>query len=262
MKKFLSLILSTMMALSIVATTASADGQFEVSANDVTVEKGASTVTVSISLKNNPGITGYNSYVGYNASVLEFLGGSGEYSIGDTFSKKYSISFNKPNTKNNPFICNPFSTDPIEGDGEFIKLVFHVKDGATPGTYPITVSASKRGNFSDSNGNKIDSSLIKYTNGSVTIPGAVEEEVKADFDKDAATKYEYDTVYNYGVGGTVTVPAGKSTTGVTFDISNGTDTFNYDFDFGTSIAANTSFGLNIGNVPKDVTLTFSNLKVK
>lgn len=88
------------------------------------------------------------------------------------------------------------------------------------------------------------------------------KELKAEFDTAAASKFTYDDVYNYGVGGTVTVPEGKSATGVTFDISNGTQIKNYDFDFGTSIAADTSFGLNIYRVPVGVELSFSNLQVK
>ena len=87
-------------------------------------------------------------------------------------------------------------------------------------------------------------------------------ELKAEFDTAAASKFTYGDVYNYGIGGAVTVPEGKSATGVTFDISNGTQTKNYDFDFGTSIAADTSFGLNICRVPVGVELSFSNLQVK
>ena len=95
-----------------------------------------------------------------------------------------------------------------------------------------------------------------------SVEPPVVEEVKAEFDTTAASKFTYGDVYNYGVGGTVTVPAEKSATGVTFDISNGTKTVNYDFDFGTSIAADASFGLNIYRVPVGVELSFSNLQVK
>lgn len=141
-------------------------------------------------------------------------------------------------------------------NGGFMTFYFTVVDPSKKGDIKLSVETFK--NFDNS------VNEVSAVNGmSVAGMGKSEEPVvTAAFDKDAATKYEYDTVYNYGVGGTVTVPEGKSTTGVTFDISNGTDTHNYNFDFGTSIAANTSFGLNIGNVPKDVTLTFSNLKVK
>ncbi len=150
-------------------------------------------------------------------------------------------------------------------DSGVLCKVYYETDPSTPITFtvtPLAEGACQTGKVvnSEFKGNEEPKLLGATYDFNKSTPPA--EEVKAAFDKDAATKYEYETVYNYGVGGTVTVPAGKSTTGVTFDISNGTDTFNYDFDFGTSIAANTSFGLNIGNVPKDVTLTFSNLKVK
>lgn len=151
-------------------------------------------------------------------------------------------------------------------DSGVLCKVYYKTDPSTPITFtvtPLAQGACLTGKVVDSDfkGDEEPKLLGATCDFNKSTPPA--EEVKAAFDKDAATKYEYETVYNYGVGGTVTVPEGKNVTGVTFDISNGIDEpYHYDFDFGKNISANVSFGLNIGNVPKDVTLTFSNLKVK
>lgn len=250
MKKILSLVLSTIMTMSIIATTAFAADNFEVAANDVTATEGASTVTVTVSLKNNPGFKSFSTYVEYDPSVLEYKASKkSEYKILGDFGD-FDMTLTKPNTTLNPFILYAYSADAITGDGDFIDLVFYIKDGAKGGKYPITLTAGPNSTVGEDGKTPL---AVTYTSGSVTIPGAVEEEVKTAIDTDypEVTK---DGIRAIGTSGTVTVPAGKSFSKIDFTFENSKgETGSYTWDFGTSISATTTYGLNIYNVPADVT---------
>lgn len=269
MKKFLSAIIAMTMIATTFVTSAFAAGEFKV---DVTSNKSAGmnegdTAVVTATL--SPGFANFGISFDFDDEIFEIAkapaasststfgglidGNDRNCSFAGSENQKAEVNVDveDPDTGDITTVTKPgvykvqirlkAKTDIKAGDysvNVIVKSVFDENDVAlTPVVTPTTIHV---------NGTKIDKPA----------------EVKAEFDAAAASKFTYGDVYNYGVGGSVTVPEGKSATGVTFDISNGTKTVNYDFDFGTSISANASFGLNIGNVPKDITLTFDNLQVK
>ena len=269
MKKFLSAIIAMTMIATTFVTSAFAAGEFKV---DVTSNKSAGmnegdTAVVTATLSH--GFYAFGLSFDFDRDIFEVAKAPAASST-STFKgmiEGNDVKCSFAGSENQKAEVEVDVEDPDTGDittvtkpGVYkIQIRLKAKTDIKTGDYPVNVIVDTA--FAD--GDVVLTPVVTPT--TIHVNGTKTDEpteVKAEFDKDAATKYEYDTVYNYGVGGTVTVPEGKSTTGVTFDISNGTDTHNYNFDFGTSIAANTSFGLNIGNVPKDVTLTFSNLKVK
>ncbi len=62
-----------------------------------------------------------------------------------------------------------------------------------------------------------------------------------------------------GIGGTVTVPEGKSFTSLVFSLNNGTKNGTYTWEFGAAISATVTFGLNIWNTPADVDVTVNSV---
>lgn len=251
MKKFISAFIALAMIATTFVSTAFAAGTLNVAFSvDADSYKVGDTVTCTASLSGDT-FASCSLRLDYDMTVLSFVKASKSASLAGNlgYNDAGSIASASFAADDNIDMSQPHT----------ITYTFKVLDTAAAGTYDIKLLTGANTYAYD-----IDDDDVAVSGNVTTVKIVSDEpaEATAAFDKDAATKYEYDTVYNYGVGGTVTVPEGKSTTGVTFDISNGTDTYNYNFDFGTSIAANTSFGLNIGNVPKDVTLTFSNLKVK
>ena len=268
--------LSAFMSMAIVATMLSA----------FTVAHAADTIKFNISADFNEekgqvevkvGYTGFNSAILYDEENVTVNGlRSIQFSIKNDANlapasqfttKKYGcLGFGKAANKvgNVQYAYNASDETGFKGYSEGILCVAYY-DVSSVDSVKFTVDeiivrsgAYEDGTFLGKTDYTIDPASVNYTK-KVDPPV---EEVKAEFDTAAASKFTYGDVYNYGVGGAVTVPAGKSATGVTFDISNGTKTVNYDFDFGTSIAADTSFGLNICRVPVGVELSFSNLQVK
>lgn len=273
MKKLISIFAAMTMLASLFVSTVSAasDGTFTASPVKASYAAGSRAV-VKVNVTAPNGFAGFGIKLSYDKDAFKFSSATKTTDLdgslvtnGDTAGVVYTTFGTTKNLMPTGIVTDPETFEDVEKTFNYqINYIFDVADAATVknGTYDFTIESD--GDFINADRKVLTADFVST---SIEVTGGLDPEpvVKdptAEFDKDAATKYEYDTVYNYGVGGTVTVPEGKSTTGVTFDISNGTDTVKYDFDFGTSIAANTSFGLNIGNVPKDVTLTFSNLKVK
>ena len=89
------------------------------------------TVTVDISMKNNPGITGFKINVSYNKNVL-------------TLQNAETIGFDAMYSQNMtamPFIVSWESgLQDVKLDGEIIRLTFAVNGNAAEGSYPVTVS--------------------------------------------------------------------------------------------------------------------------
>ena len=259
MKKFLSALMAFTVVATMFATSAFAAVNVGVKSNAPAegVEAGNEFV-VTMELTGDEGFANFALGVKFDTNTFEFIKAAktkrtdwdGVLVGGDpTDGNKTGIAkLTFANASDNAF-----------ADDEVYKadFTFKVKDGAVGGTYNFEATAI--GAMKNQSGVEIKPTC---SGTDVVVKASAPAEVAAEFDTAAASKFTYGDVYNYGVGGAVTVPEGKSATGVTFDISNGTKTVNYDFDFGTSIAADTSFGLNICGVPVGVELSFSNLQVK
>ena len=89
------------------------------------------TVTVNISMKNNPGITGFKINLSYDKNVL-------------TLQNAETIGFDAMYSQNMtamPFVVSWESgLQDVKLDGEIIRLTFAVNGNAADGSYPVTVS--------------------------------------------------------------------------------------------------------------------------
>ena len=159
MKKILAIFLSVLLicaAMPFAFATAAEDATIVVS--DVEGKAGE-TVQVTVSMKNNPGIVSTKVEVGYDASVLEFVGAED----GDFNVKGYSYS----DDTRNPFIINWCWAN---GDNETTELLatltFKIKDDAAAGTYPLTLTYDNEGDIYDVDFNTV---IFGADEGSVTV---------------------------------------------------------------------------------------------
>ena len=168
MKKILAIFLSVLLicaAMPFAFATAAEDPTIVVS--DVEGKAGE-TVQVTVSMKNNPGIVSTKVEVGYDASVLEFVGAED----GDFNVKGYSYS----DDSRNPFIINWCWAN---GDNETTELLatltFKIKDDAAAGTYPLTLTYDNEGDIYDVN---FDTVIFDAAEGSVTVIGVADKIVE------------------------------------------------------------------------------------
>lgn len=252
MKKFLSAIIALTMIATTFVSSAFAAGTVNVAATaDKDTYKAGEDVVISLKLSGAP-MCAFTVVNEFDNEVFQYVGITSNIDVTSTPAKRVKKTVKATASKDENF-----------GKDVDIQFNFKVNSDAKAGEYTFKIYDPLGSSFQDEDGVSINQFLdTTFNDVTVKIGEDKPAEVAAEFDTKAASKFTYGDVYNYGIGGAVTVPEGKSTTGVTFDISNGTQTKNYDFDFGTSIAADTSFGLNIYRVPVGVELSFSNLQVK
>ncbi len=132
--------------------------------------KAGSTVTVDISVKNNPGITAFNFAIDYPTEVMTLTGV--EYKT--LFSTKATGS----KTMTSPFIISWFSTasEDETANGVIATLTFKVNEDVEAGSYPINLTYDEN--------NVFDSTFTNITfavdNGDVTITDYVPGDVNGD----------------------------------------------------------------------------------
>ena len=199
MKTILSILLALCMAASVFAIPASAAGSAVIRADAVTADPNG-TVTVALTITNNPGILGAAISIAY-PDELTLTDASG----GDAFSM---LSMTKPGVYESP--CNflwdgqEITADQVR-DGVILTLTFAISASAKEGAvYSVSVSVL------DAVDNDLKSVSVTAMNGSVTISGkASGHTVKVTggtADKATAEK-----------GETVTITAGEAPDGKTFD---------------------------------------------
>lgn len=130
MKRFVCLFLTAALLLAVPASGLAAPTP-TLMVSETTGAVG-DTVTVTVSMANNPGLIGFRLLVSYDAAVLELVDHAQQGLSGITFG---------PKTK------NPFTftwMDALKPDntysGALIALTFRVRQGAPAGKSPITVS--------------------------------------------------------------------------------------------------------------------------
>lgn len=131
MKKLLALCLTVMLVVAMVPA-------FAVSAADaatinVSTAEGyaGDTVTVDVSLANNPGIISFKLKIAYDAEVLELT----DKAAGAFTPLNYSQTIDA-----NPYIVNWVdAVNPDRTDSAVVSLTFKIKDGAAIGESAITV---------------------------------------------------------------------------------------------------------------------------
>ena len=136
MKKWLSVLLSllligTMLPVSAMPVTAATADEPTIVVSDATAIAG-DTITVTVSMKNNPGIVSTKVKVGYDADVLTLVG----HTAGEFYGGGYSFS-----TYKNPFVINWCHAAGRNDTAEWLAtLTFQVADDAVPGDYPLTLT--------------------------------------------------------------------------------------------------------------------------
>ena len=134
MKKLLAICLSVLLICAAMPFAfATAAGEPTIVVSDVEGQAG-DTVSVTVSMKNNPGIVSARLKVGYDANALELV----EAVNGDFAAAGYSYS----DEGNNPFVINwCLATLKDDDTSELLTtLTFKIKDGAAAGEYPLTLT--------------------------------------------------------------------------------------------------------------------------
>ena len=140
-----------------------------------------STVTVDISMKNNPGIVGFKFNVSYDKSVLT-LQNAESVDVEAMFSQ---------NLTDMPFIVSwENGVKDVALNGEIVRLTFAVKENAADGSYPITV----RYDADDIYNLKEENIHFAVINGSVDVskymPGDINNDGKVNM-KDVTRLHQY-----------------------------------------------------------------------
>ncbi|MCQ4114470.1 RICIN domain-containing protein, partial [Ruminococcus sp. zg-921] len=129
------------------------------------------TVTVNVSMKNNPGINGWAVSVGYDSNALELKsceqGDFGEITTSNIIT-------------NNPYHIQWFNLTNVKTNGNLFTLTFVIKSNAKEGTYPITVTYDKEEICND----KEENVHFDVMNGAVKVaahtPGDINEDGKVN----------------------------------------------------------------------------------
>ena len=146
-------------------------------------------VTVNISLKNNPGITGFKFNVSYDSSVM-------------TLENAESVgidAFYSQNITDNPFIVSWESGESdLTVDGEIVKLTFVLNSDIGVGTYPITVTYDE----DDVYNLKEENVHFDVVNGAINVishlPGDINSDGKVNM-KDLTRLHQYINGWNVTV---------------------------------------------------------------
>ena len=117
------------------------------------------TVTVSVSLENNPGITGLKLGINYDSSILHLDNATSVWN-GMTYTPPQNLSAIPFNASwiSNTYLNNDYS-------GTILNLQFTILSGAVGGTYPIKLTYDPYNTF-DENAKPI---VLKIVEGSVEV---------------------------------------------------------------------------------------------
>lgn len=124
------------------------------SVSSVSAEKGG-TVTVNVSLSNNPGIYGIKVKTEYDSSALQLK----SMSNGNVFPVSEAIC----NEAKGVYVANSSDFNNVTGNGTLFKLEFKVLDGADAASCNVSVKLEKAQNV---DGGKID---VSGGSGKVTV---------------------------------------------------------------------------------------------
>lgn len=133
MKKF-SLALAIVMILSVFSFSAYASDTAIASINSVTADPGEE-ITLTLTIKNNPGITGMQFYIGYDSNIMSYVSGK---SVDSNFFGAIS-----PEAGSNPvkIVGANLGLNNIEGDITVAEVVFKINDNVAAGEYDVSLSS-------------------------------------------------------------------------------------------------------------------------
>lgn len=126
------------------------------------------TVTVDVSIANNPGFISLNLEINYDTTYLTLTGITANSGVGATFTKAQSYT-------KVPYNFAWSSTDNVYYNGSLATLTFTVSADAPDGVYPITVSYYKgvNGNYTDGIDVNFDTNYeplnLSYVSGNIAV---------------------------------------------------------------------------------------------
>ena len=127
------------------------------------------TVTVPLTMANNPGVTGVTVWVGYDPLLTLTGTANGTALAGMSHTAGGDLTAN-------PFSLSWASTDAVSGNGLLAELTFSVPEDAAEGTYAISLSC-RNGDVIDGDLNDLDVELVS---GGITVfayePGDLNED--------------------------------------------------------------------------------------
>lgn len=118
------------------------------------------TVTLTVKMESNPGMTGWIVRVSYDESALELV----NQVKGDAFPAA-SVSFG-PKKSGTMTSFADFLNPDVTANGTMFSFEFKVKEGAADGNYDITVDTNDVDNFSNQN---FDTVPVEFQSASVTV---------------------------------------------------------------------------------------------
>ena len=156
MKKFLSLILCVMVLIGSLSITGNAAGELSLGASSHQVGRG-DTLTVVISISENPGIAALTADVSYDETCLTYI--SSEIAMGGGLTTL-------PQTGSSPLTFAWMSgTEDSTYTGTFASITFQVKDTAPIGDTSISISVSS-GNATNA---ALEDIACVFSAGTITI---------------------------------------------------------------------------------------------
>lgn len=134
-KKILAIICVISIVFTAMFSTTFADDKkiTSVEAECVSVEKGATDVSIKVNLKNNVGIATIGFDIGYNSDVMKLK----SVDCGNLFT---ASEMTPGDISNNPYIVSMLRTSAnVVDDGTIVTLNFVLNSDCKDGVYPITV---------------------------------------------------------------------------------------------------------------------------
>lgn len=135
-KKMLALLLVLVLSFGLAMTTAYAADGLTITVGTASGVVGG-TVTVPVTISNNPGILSAKLKFNFDSDQLELTGmANGEVFIGDT------VLFEANCEAGTVILDNSTADDPVSSDGTLLTLTFQIKAEAA-GSCPVTVTATQ-----------------------------------------------------------------------------------------------------------------------
>lgn len=241
--RIMSAVMALVASMTFIGATAfAADGAVSLKASSTEVKAGE-TFTIDVSVDSNPGIY-YLAYEVTGKTDAFALTGATDTKLfaGATLDKDY----NKASYALSWFIDELAESDNTD-TGVAVTLTYTVNADATPGAYTI--------NIADAGSDNIDFTGVDMGSNSITINVVADAPAKEAYAiaEESKASEVVDGLYTQGFKAVVT-PNDDVVNAVNFTLANGDKTY-ADGWSGLSLAVESTFAINVLNVPADQTVT-------
>ena len=185
LRKFTAIILTLVMAVSMLSAFALAEGDPTFRGDNIEAKAGE-TITYNVFIENNPGIAGYKVQVDFSPEAfdLESADATDEFQnpiqvrLGDFCKDEYGDY--EGNVVGNPTkygcVALYFNVENVNTDGVIFTVTLKVKDDAVSGTHAVKIRYDDRNTVyvDDATGSVLYAPEFKTVDGSVTVTGGAE----------------------------------------------------------------------------------------